>query len=117
MGIRSADHDTVPCPPPDECGAESGEFSSVDMRVSLRSSHPAPRYARAIEEEVRERLAAIRCPEHGQSAETELTVGKDGAVQVIPVGCCCQELERLVIATLRESVTIAPPGLPDVPMP
>jgi hypothetical protein len=34
----------------------------------------------------------------------------------VPLGCC-DELDRLVIAALRESVTLAPPPLPEFDVP
>jgi hypothetical protein len=112
MGIRSIDHDTMPCPPPDECNLESGEFASVRVCDQGRPGHDTPRYAQLIEEEVRERLAGVRCPEHGQTPVVEFSVSQNGAVHVNPVACCDQ-LDRLVLAALRGSTTLAPPSLPD----
>src|SRR5260370_37598248 len=103
MGIPSIDQETIPCPPPDECDPESGEYATVSVRVPIRSSHPAPRLAQTIEEELRELLAAVQCPEHGQPALTELSVSDDGAVRIVPIGCCDQ-VNRLVLAKLQESV-------------
>jgi hypothetical protein len=112
MGIRSIDHDTMPCPPPDESNLESGEFESVSLHDPVRLARAAPRYAQLIEEEVRERLAGVRCPEHGEPPVVEFSVGQNGAVQVTPLACCDQ-LDRLVLAALRGSITLAPPSLPD----
>ena len=112
MGARSIQHDTDPCPPPDECGVESGEYAAVSVRLRAGSSHPAPSIARHLEHEVQQRLAALRCPVHGDPAAAALSIADDGGVEVIPVGCCDQ-LDRMVVATLRESVTLAPPRLPD----
>jgi hypothetical protein len=114
MGIRSIDHDTVPCPPPEECGLESGEYASVAEPSKGQSSHVAPRFASKIEQEVQERLATVRCPQHGQPARANLSFSQDGAVQVIPVACC-GELEQLIFAKLRDSVTLAPPASGDLP--
>jgi len=112
MGIRSIDRDTMPCPPPDECNLESGEFASATVQDSVRPGHAVPRYAQLIEEEVRERLTGVRCPEHGQPPVVEFSISQNGAVQVTPVACCDQ-LDRLVLAALRGSITLAPPSLPD----
>ena len=112
MGAQLIDDKTIPCPPPDECDPKSGEYSVVSVRRPIRSSYPAPRLAQTIEEEVRERLAGVRCPEHCQPALAELSIADDGAVQIVPVGCCDQ-VDRLVFATLRESPTLAPPSDPD----
>ncbi len=106
MGIRSIDYETMPCPPPDDCDPESGEYSTASVRVPIRSSDLAPRLAQTIEEELRERLAAVHCPEHGRPAVAELSVADDGSVHIVPVGCCDQ-VNRLVLATLSESVTLA----------
>ena len=111
MGIRSI-HDTMPCPPPDECNPESGEYATVSIHDPGRPARAKPRYAQLIEQEVRERLAGVRCPEHGQPPVVEFSVDQSGAVQVTPVACCDQ-LDRLVLAALRGSVTLAPPALPD----
>ncbi len=116
MGARSIQHDTIPCPPPAECAVESGEYPAVSTRVQTASGHPAPRYARTLELELQHRLAQIRCPEHGEAAAAALSIGDDGGVEVVPFGCC-DALDRLVLATLRESVTLAPPRLPDFDVP
>jgi hypothetical protein len=113
MGARSIKHDTIPCPPPEECGAESGEYAAVPGRVRrTASSHPAPRYAHILELELQQLLATIRCPVHGDEATAAFSIADDGGVEVVPLGCCDQ-LDRLVLATLRESVTLAPPRVPD----
>jgi hypothetical protein len=67
----------------------------------------------AIEESLRERLADIRCPEHDLPAELKVVAGTDGALQIIPVGCC-DEVDRLVYAALRRSETIVPPPIPEL---
>src|SRR5262245_17907327 len=108
MGARSIEHDTIPSPPPDECGVESGEYEAVGVRTRTASSHPAPRYAHTLELELEQRLASIRCPVHGDAAAAALSIADDGGVEVIPLGCC-EALDRMVLATLRESVTLAPP--------
>ena len=112
MEARSIQHDTIPCPPPAECGAESGEYAAVSVRLRTGSSHHAPSLERTLEIEMQQRLSALRCPVHGDPAAAALSIADDGGVEVIPVGCC-EQLDRLVIATLRESVTLAPPPLPD----
>ena len=115
MGTYSIDYETIPCPPPDDCVPESEEQpSAVSVRVPIRSSHPAPRLARTIEQDLRERLKDIRCPEHDRPAMVELSIADDGRVQVVPTGCCDQ-VNRVVLATLRESVTLAPPSDPEAP--
>jgi hypothetical protein len=80
------------------------------------SSHPAPHYAHILELELQQRLATICCPVHGDAAAAALSIADDGGVEVVPLGCCDQ-LDRLVLATLRESVTLAPPRLPDFDAP
>src|SRR3954453_13752155 len=112
MGARSVQHDTIPCPPPDGCGAESGEYAAIGVRLRETSSHPAPRLAHALELELEQRLATVRCPVHGDLGAAALSIGDDGGFEVVPIGCCDQ-LDRLVLAMLRESVTLAPPPLPD----
>jgi hypothetical protein len=79
------------------------------VSIRPRSSQPAPRHAHTIEDDLRQRLAAIRCPVHGDLAAAELSVEDDGAVSIVPFGCCA-ELERIVLAALRESVTLVPPA-------
>jgi hypothetical protein len=116
MGARSIQHDTIPCPPPAECGVESGEYATVSTRVRTASSHPAPRYARTLELELQQRLAEIHCPVHGEAAAAALSIADDGGVEVVPFGCC-DTLDRLVLAMLHESVTLAPPRLPDFDVP
>ena len=116
MGSQSIDFDTIPCPPPDECFPESGEHPRTGVRAAIRSSHPAPRFAQTIEEDLRERLAGIRCTEHDRPALVELAIADDGGVQVIPIGCCDQ-VNRLVLAALRESVTLTPPCAPELQTP
>jgi hypothetical protein len=111
MGARSIQHDTIPCPPPEECGAESGEYAAISVRLRAGSS-PAPSLERILEIEMQQRLSALRCPVHGDPATAALSIAEDGGVEVIPVGCC-EQLDRLVLAALRESVTLAPPRLPD----
>jgi hypothetical protein len=64
-------------------------------------------------EAIRERLAAIRCPEHDLPAELKVLAAADGALQIIPVGCC-DEVDRLIYSALRESETIAPPAIPEL---
>jgi hypothetical protein len=91
---------------------ESGEYAAVNVRLRRGSSHPAPSIARTLEHELQQRLSTIRCPVHGDPAAAALSIGDDGGVEVIPIGCCDQ-LDRLVLAMLRESVTLAPPPLPD----
>ena len=115
MGARSIQHDTIPCPPPEECGVASGEYAAVNVRLR-GSSHPAPSIARTLEIELEQRLSTLRCPVHGDPAAAALSIADDGGVEVIPIGCCDQ-LDRLVLATLRESVTLAPPRLPDFDAP
>jgi hypothetical protein len=105
-------HDTIPCPPPEECGAESGEYAAVGMRLRAPSSHAAPSLERTLEIEMQQRLSALRCPVHGDAAAAALSIADDGGVEVIPVGCC-EQLDRLVLATLQQSLTLAPPPLPD----
>ncbi|SRR6266496_2008751 len=114
MGARLTEPKTIPCPPPEECGPESGEY--LTDHVSIRSSHPAQRFAQTVEEELRERLAGVCCPEHGEPALVELSIADDGAVQVIPIGCC-EQLNRLILAALRQSVTLAPPCDPELTIP
>src|SRR5260370_40045229 len=94
MGIPSIDQETIPCPPPDECDPESGEYSTVSVRVPIRSSHPAPRLAQTSEEELRDRLASVRRPEHGQAAFGELVIAHHGAVQITPEGCAAPRKRR-----------------------
>jgi hypothetical protein len=91
---------------------ESGEYAAVNVRVRTGSSHPAPHYAHILEVELEQRLAPIRCPVHGDAAAAALSIGDDGGVEVVPFGCCDQ-LDRLVLATLQESPTLAPPPLPE----
>jgi len=110
MGARSVQNDTIPCPPPEECGVESGEYAAVGAHSG--SGHPAPHHARILELEVQQRLASIQCPVHGDQAAAALSIADDGGVEVVPLGCCDQ-LDRLVLATVRESVTLAPPPLPE----
>jgi len=109
---RSEDQATIPCPPPDDCDPESGEYSAVNGR-SGRSSQVVPRSFETIEENLKERLADIRCPEHDVPADAKLLVADNGALQVIPVGCC-DEVDRLVYAALSETATIAPPPMPEL---
>jgi hypothetical protein len=82
------------------------------VRLGAESGHPAPRYAHTLELELQQRLSALRCPVHGDVAAAALSISDDGTVEVVPIGCCDQ-LDRLVLSTLRESVTLAPPRLPD----
>jgi hypothetical protein len=110
MGNHLRNRDTMPCPPPDDCGPESGQHFSIPR--SARSSHPAPRFTTSVEEELRERLDGIYCPHHDEPARAELSIDEHGAVQIVPMGCC-DELDRLILATLRRSVTLAPPAFPD----
>ncbi len=114
MGTHSIDHDTIPCPPPDDGGPESGERSRTSLRVPIRSSTPPPHLAQMIEEELRERLVGIHCSEHDRPAMAELLITDDGRVQIVPMGCC-DRVNGLVLAALRESVTLPPPCDPDLP--
>jgi hypothetical protein len=116
MGARSIQHDTIPCPPPHQEGVESGEYLSVGGAARAGTGHPASHYARALELELEQRLAAIRCPVHGDPAAAALSITDDGSVEVVPLGCC-ENVDRLVIASLRESVTLAPPPVPEFDLP
>jgi hypothetical protein len=62
-----------------------------------------------MEQELRDRLDGVRCPDHGKPAQAELSVANDGSVQVNPI-VCCHRLEHLIFARLRETVTLAPPS-------
>ena len=112
MGVRSVDKETMPCPPLDD---DSGDYDVASRRVPLESG-PAPRSLRTMEQEVRDRLHGVRCPEHGKTAYADLSVAEDGSVQVNPV-VCCHRLEHLVFARLRETVTLAPPGDTNIVIP
>jgi len=107
MGV-SVDKETMPCPPLDEQDDDSGDYDTVSRRVPLESG-PLPRSLRTMEQEVRDRLAGVYCPEHGQQAQADLSVADDGSVQVNPI-VCCHRLEHLIFARLRETVTLAPPS-------
>ena len=114
MGIRSVNHDTTPCPPPDPCDPKSGEYASVNARIP--SDPPIPRPVQGIEKELRERLASVRCPEHDQVALVEVSFADNGAMQIVPIGCCDQ-LDRLTVVALQGFVTMPPPGALDRPIP
>jgi len=117
MGVRSVDNkETMPCPPLDEHDdPASGDYDAVSRRVPLESG-PAPRSLRTMEQELRDRLEGVHCPDHGKSAQAELSVADDGSVQVNPI-VCCHRLEHLIFARLRETVTLAPPSEAAVALP
>jgi hypothetical protein len=115
MGVRSVDKETIPCPPSGELDDESGDFDVVSRRVPLESG-PAPRSLRTMEQELRDRLEGVICPDHGKQAQADLSVASDGSVQINPV-VCCHRLEHLIFARLRETVTLAPPGDTNVTIP
>jgi hypothetical protein len=113
MGIQSIERETIPCPPPDECVPESGEYSAKSVLAPVRASDVAPLHIGMIDEKIRDRLAGVICPTHGQLAGAELLIDDYGAVQTVPV-VCCDELDRLVRDALRESITLAPPAFPEL---
>jgi hypothetical protein len=78
-----------------------------------RPSQVVPRSFATIEANLTEQLASIRCPEHDLAAVAQLFVDAQGAMQIIPLGCC-DELEQRVFAALRKADTIAPPPLPEL---
>jgi hypothetical protein len=84
------------------------------MNIGGQGRSPAvPGSFEPIEESLKERLAAIRCSEHDLPVEAKLLVADDGAVHVIPVGCCDQ-VERLAYTALCAAATMTPPALPEV---
>jgi hypothetical protein len=115
MGVRSIDKETIPCPPSGELDPDSGDHDIVSRRIPLESGL-APRSLRTMEQELRDRLEGIHCPDHGKPAQAELSIADDGSVQVNPV-VCCHRLEHLVFARLRETVTLAPPSDASVAIP
>lgn len=115
MGIRSIDKETMPCPPLDEHDPESGDYAAVSGRVPLESG-PVPRSLRTMQQELRDRLEGIECPDHGNPAQADLCSLEDGSVQINPI-VCCHRLEHMIFARLRETVTLAPPADPAVAIP
>jgi hypothetical protein len=115
MAVRSIDKETMPCPPSAELDPASGDYDVASRRVPLESG-PVTRSLRTMEQELRDRLEGLYCPDHGKPAQAELSSLEDGSVQVNPI-VCCHRLEHLVFARLRETVTLAPPGDPSVTVP
>jgi hypothetical protein len=115
MRVRSVEKETMPCPPSDEFDPDSGDYAVVSARVPLESG-PVPRSLQTMEQELRDRLEGVTCPEHGNPAQADLSIADDGSVQVNPI-VCCYRLENLIFARLRETVTLAPPSDGVIPIP
>jgi hypothetical protein len=100
MTAETIARDKTPCPPPG-----SGEMPVVEIDVvapdDASSGYVSSGYVECVVQELRRRLASIRCPEHLAAPSLSVTFGPetDASVAVIPHDCCVK-LDELVEGAL-----------------